>query len=435
VLAPATGMTVPARLIAAAACLILLAGGAAAGSITGRIEVGSTPAAVSMHSGSRTLYVVTEEGIAFVDLTSGDVVDSFTVTPPPEAVALDLSRGHLWVLKPHPRSGARPGELSVLDASDGTEAESFTTKAGPSAVGIDPRPGLVYLAAFEHGGVEVFDAAQLTRVRTLGGPEWADGKVGRPVDVVVDDKRGVALVSTTTGYLVKIRGTRVVAKKRVLSTYDDHLLALDRRNGLVYAAQLDAGTVAEIRIKDLTRLRRFEPRHSPWDVAVDPRLGVLGVVTHSNEATYFESLDLESRRWLARVDTGLGANDVATAPGEWSFYITDSFGEAVLVAPGEDNRPTSVLDVGDDATMSAGESFQGLSTDDRSGIAGVMVVFENEAETHEVAVTLSCTTPRRCTWTGEAPQTPGVYEVRTRATDVARNSEIDADPTTVTVLP
>lgn len=431
----AAGMKAPVRLIAAAACLGLMAGGAAAGSIAGRIELGARPAAISMQANTGTLYVATDEGVAVVDATSHAVIQSFEVSPPADAVALDVARDHLWVLKPHPRNGVRPGELSVLDASDGTEVASFTTKAGPSAIGIDARAGLVYVAAFEQGGVEVFDAARLSRIRTLGGARWADGKVGHPVDVVVDDRRGVALVSTTSGYLIKIRRARVVVKKAVLSAYDDHRLALDRRNGRVYVSQLDAGTVAEIRVKDLARLRRFEPRHSPWDLAVDPRLGLLGVVTHSNHSTYFESLDLARRKWLAHINTGLGGNDVATAPGGWSFYITDSFGEAILVAPGEDNRPKSVLEIGDDAMLSAGEPFRGASTDDRSGVAGAIVVFENEAETHEVTVTLDCATTLRCTWTGDVPQSPGVYEVRTKATDTAGNTEIDANPTTVTVLP
>lgn len=421
-------------LLVAAGCLLLAMGVAAAGKVVDQIPLGSSPVDVEIAPDVGMLYAATDDGVSVVDLATRGVIRSLAVAPSPIDVARDPRSDRLWVLQPRPRNGAAEGQVSVIDASDGSVLKTWQTRRGPTALASDPSRGFVYVVDFYAATIEVYDAFQQRRIAVLGGRRWAEGKVGLPEDVVVDTKRGVALASTTNGFIIKLRGPRIEAKKRVLSP-DDHRLAVDRRRGLTYATQFDAGNVVELRTRDLRILSRLRTRSDPWDVAVDPRLRVLGIVTQSNETSYLEAIDLPTRVRLARVNTGFGGSDVATVPGSWRFYVTDTFGDAILVAPGEDTLPVSVLDIEEGATLSVGEQFSGRSSDDRSGVDGAQVVFENEAERHEVQLSLVCATTRSCTWTGEVPDAPGVYRVTTLARDVAGNLEVDREPVTVTVLP
>ncbi len=90
-----------------------------------------------------------------------------------------------------------------------------------------------------------------------------------------------------------------------------------------------------------------------------------------------------------------------------------------------------------DGALSLGFPGQvfGQSSDDYTGVAGVIVRFESENWTEQKSASLTCTGGNlSCSWGAYNPIIPGTYTVRAWATDAIGNTESPGPTITITVL-
>jgi hypothetical protein len=418
---------------ASALAIVLMAGSALASGPIGSIATGSGPGRPVISHGK--VFVSVDEGVAVADLETGELISTFSLKPSPEQVAVDAARNRVWALQSAPHNARHPGWVTVLDAENGSVIKTLDTDRGPTAIEFDSRYDLVYIVNFYAGSIQVRDAESFEQVARLGGRRWAEGKVGNLEDIVMDRGRGVAYVSTNWGYVIELRDGRVIERKRILRWADDHSMAIDPIRRLLYVGQLETGNVLVLRTSPLERARKIKPPRDPWGVAIDPELQLLGVLGDTNKAAWYHVLDLKTGKWIAETNLGLGGSRIVSLPGSWRFYISDEFWGSIYVFAAEDTSPASEMELADGQSLEPGESLSGFSNDDRSGIKTVSVVFENPASRHEMSAMLSCSTELQCTWTVQAPDQPGAYDVTTLATDQAGNLEVDEQAVRVTVLP
>jgi DNA-binding beta-propeller fold protein YncE len=300
--------------------------------VQGSVEVGEGPLAPT--AAGPYVYVALPSGsVAVIDVRRGALVASYAVGPRPRAVAVDRGRNRIYVLHYVTRGGTR-GAVSILDAATGEVMRTFEVGRSSSGIAFDPINDLAYVLHYRSHSVWILDGATYERVEVIRG--WDLYERGHPVDIVVHEGAGTApaaaYVSTTEGFVYKLRGTEVVGRVRVAPRFDTPSLAIDPGRNRLYVTSDSRSLVREINTRTLERVRTLHLGPlEPEAVAVDSRNGFIGVlgfpIPEDDDGLYYLAiLDRATGRELGRVEVGYGALGVAAVDGSWRFYMSDSFG-------------------------------------------------------------------------------------------------------------
>src|SRR5919199_6171367 len=149
------------------------------------VAVGSAPLALAVDGRTRHVFVANfaSATVSMLDAGSGAVLATTAVIPYPDALAIAMKMGRVFVA-----SGVTPsGRMDVLDAGSGRLLRTVAVGRGSHALAVDERSGHVFVTNRLDNSVSVVDARSGAVLRTIPvGPNL--------LAVTVDEHVGHAFV-------------------------------------------------------------------------------------------------------------------------------------------------------------------------------------------------------------------------------------------------
>jgi DNA-binding beta-propeller fold protein YncE len=221
------------------------------------VSVGPAPVALAVAARSGRVVVANggSQSVSLLDARSGVPLATVPLGRPPQAIALDETRGRAFILDgcapavtslPDNTCPGYSSGVSVLDLRRGVLLGAVDVGSGASALAVDERAGRVLVANWLNGTLTVLSATgRLLRTVRIGGYPAAlavDARSGHAVLTSVDRRGGrsrVSLVDSRSGTLLRtvavgqVVGNLVcdAATERVLVAGASGLLLLDARSG------------------------------------------------------------------------------------------------------------------------------------------------------------------------------------------------------------
>ena len=197
------------------------------------IAVGQHPWSVSADTRTGRFYIVDRTSgpqgmslglgnLSIVDPRSGAVLRNVAVGTDPRAIAVDETRGRIYVANDDDSS------VSVLDARSGAPLRVSAVGAQPRALTVDVHTGRVFVVNSGEGTVSMLDEQTGKRLRTL----HLDGiSYLTPASIVADGDRVLVASGSTLTVLDARSGKRV----RIVDMQTDiRRMAVDDRTGRVF---------------------------------------------------------------------------------------------------------------------------------------------------------------------------------------------------------
>ena len=213
--------------------------------------------------------------------------------------------------------------VSFVDLATGTELARAPTGRMPHEIAISPDGTKAAVVAYGGATIDIFDIASRTRLKTIDlapneGPHgiaWlADGRIVATTErsqsvALADPAAGSLLASIPTGQ----QGT--------------HMIAVTRDGSRAFTANIAAGTVSVLDLREMSKLRDFAVGGEPEGIALSADERVLWV--GDLEDARVQAFDTTSLEKLAEVQTGPVPIRVAVSPdGRW--VVTSNLGDGSL---------------------------------------------------------------------------------------------------------
>lgn len=208
------------------------------GAVLRTIAVGHAPSAVVVdaHTGRAFVLNQSDGTVSMLDAVTGDVLGTLHV-PNSAGLAVDESRGHLFVVGNSNATFTAPGTLAMFDAHSGTLLHRVPLGGAAGwilkGLTIDAGAGRGWLTNCLDGTVGTFDtgSGRIVTTRAIGGC---------PLAIVVADRAGHAFVTNQSDASVRMLDTRTAA---VLHTVDvpriPLALAVNGRTARVFVLDSD----------------------------------------------------------------------------------------------------------------------------------------------------------------------------------------------------
>lgn len=221
--------------------------------------------------------------------------------------------------------------LSFIALADGRELGRVPTGRMPHEIALSPDGRQAAVVSYGAAGVDIFDIAGRTRLRTIdlspnAGPHgivWlADGRLV----VTTERSRSVAVVDTVRGDALRTIGT---------DQEGTHMVAVSSDGRRAFTANIPAGTVSVLDLADGRKLRDLTVGGRPEGIALTPDGRELWVSDLAGARVLaFDAATLER---LAEIGTGAVPIRVMASPdGRW--IVTSNAGDGTLTVIARESR-------------------------------------------------------------------------------------------------
>ena len=213
--------------------------------------------------------------------------------------------------------------VSFVDLASGEELVRQPTGTAPHEIAISPDGSQAAVVAYGGKTIDIFDVASRVRLKTIDlapneGPHgivWlADGRIV----VTTERSQSLAIVDPAAGKLIASIPT---------GQEGTHMVAVTRDGSRAYTANIAAGTVSVVDLKQARKVRDIAVGGEPEGIALsaDGRLLWVGDL----EGARVQAFDTRSLERLAEVATGPVPIRVAASPdGRW--IVTSNLGNGSL---------------------------------------------------------------------------------------------------------
>ena len=213
--------------------------------------------------------------------------------------------------------------LSFVDLASGAELARLPTGKMPHEIAISPDGKTAAVVAYGARSIDLFDVASRKKLATVDlspndGPHglvWlADGRLV----ATTERSQSVAIVDPNAGKLTGSIST---------DQQGTHMIAVTRDGSRGYTANIPAGTVTVVDLKENKKLRDLEVGGNPEGIALSADERVLWVA--DLEGARVQAFDTASLEKLGEVATGPVPIRVAASPdGKW--IVTSNLGNGSL---------------------------------------------------------------------------------------------------------
>jgi YVTN family beta-propeller protein len=330
----------------------ITAGVAAAGPITGVIDVGEFPSGVAVNPAGTVAYVTEgDDGrVTVIDLSSNAVIATIDVGDNPDAVAINPAGTDAYV------TNAFDATVSVIDLSTKTLKASINVGTFPRAVAVNPAGTDAYVTNSGDATVSVINLSTNAVIATI--------PVGtRPTGVAVNPAGTDAYVTDQAADTVSVINLSTLKVTATIPVGDLPLaIAVNPTGTDAYVTNEDTNTVSVINLSTLTVTATILVGEGPFGVAVNSA-GTAAYVTNSDDGTV-SYIDLSTDSVTATVQVisspqvipsplGIAVNPNGTDAyvADYSHYTVTVLDVKDPVAPGAPGRP-SIVDGDHQATVS-----------------------------------------------------------------------------------
>jgi len=298
---------------------------AATQSVIGAIDVGTRPRGVEVSADGERLYVAlsgspkcpptlpdeecaklaadkSKDGIAVVDVRSGQVQRVLPGGSDPEEFDVDAASGRLFV------SNEDTGELSIVELATGAVVRSVAVGKEPEGVRLRPDRAAVYVTSESEHAVTVVD--------TVSGAVQGSIEVGwRPRDVVFSADGARAYVSSEHGGTVAVVDVATSAVVQTITLPPGSLpmgLALSPDGKTLYVANGRARTVSIVDLVGAQLVANVRVGARPWGVGLtsDGRF----LYTANGSSNDVSVIDTASLNVVATIRVGATPWGIAVGP-------------------------------------------------------------------------------------------------------------------------
>lgn len=261
------------------------------------------------------------------------------------------------------------GSITPAEASNSTPEK--TSRLAVYGVGVDNTNGLVWTTNTRQNTVAVYDAKTLELVH-----QFEDGAAPHARDVVVDEKTGLAYVSSATNagtpddpkYIISIFSkTEKVGEIALPSDFGSAMsLDLDEDNQKLYTTSLGGGKAAQIDLANGNAVRVYDlpadRTESASGVAYVPETKELWIASQTSGNLL--AVNTETGEVVADVDTGAGSLNVTYEPKSHTLFVSNFSGKSVAVVGALSHKLLAQLD-------GAGEKVNHVEADGRGNVYSV----------------------------------------------------------------
>ena len=367
------------------------------------VRVGARPVAMAVDARNGHVFVVNggdmarPGSVSMLDATGRIVLRTSPAGVDPAAIALDARRGRAYVINRGSANGEGMsvgiGSVSVLDTESGRVVRTVSLPVPPRAVATDTRTGRVFVAGGawgKPGRVDVLDGASGRLLHTVAVDP-------NPMAVVADERAGHTFVVCAGVY-------PRLGSVTTLDTRDGHLLRMttighfplavtvDGRTGRVFVVNGgDAAGTGNVSVIDAASgrvLRIVAPGPSPSALAVDSRAGRVYVTTNSKSVAVLDarSGSIEGAVPMGAYLSGASGASIAVDERRGRAYIAGADGTRVIDTESGRVRRVAGARGSVVAVDVAGRAFVSdadtAGDDDPKGIAGLVDALLHRTPSH-----------------------------------------------------
>ena len=301
------------------------------------IPVGEDPKDVGVNPKTNMVYVANFDNVAVIDGSTNAVVSK-----------IPIGNVNGWAIEVNPNSGKVyvAGHLSssilVLDASTNTVATTIHLSDRPTGVAINPETNMIYAASADVMEISVIDGSSDTLVTAIDlRPNHENNGLTAiwPSGIAVDvEKNLVYEGGSASSAIVVIDGATNKIIERIERDGDFRRMAMDPSSGLVYAGNVQYGTVDVIGNMPVDSFRKSDgtPMNYPQAIDVNPETGRI-YVSDSDSVLVIGS-DNGRHALLEKVEVGGIPMGIAVNPETNMIYVANYIGNSISVIDGKTSK-------------------------------------------------------------------------------------------------